>query len=216
MECRDTERLIDAYLDRELSEEAARRLESHLAGCNRCQGKHGAVVALLTSPQPISVPGGLRERVTAAVTQRAARTGRVRARSQGTSGWSRFISGPRAAAVAASLILIFVGWSILRFPGKSPGPEPGHLAGPPPADMTAPPSPWMLSSWAQAMTLPGPGNPAVFLVQGAAMESLTRPSPEESPVIRVRPVIRDPSPPDAGPAVPEIAFILAGLSNLGA
>ncbi|MBN1491360.1 MAG: zf-HC2 domain-containing protein [Phycisphaerae bacterium] len=67
MECRDTERLIDAYLDRELPAETASKLEAHLSACQPCRRQYGSLVGFLTKPEPIAVPAGLAERIAAAI-----------------------------------------------------------------------------------------------------------------------------------------------------
>ncbi len=214
MECRDAERLIEAYLDHELSEEAAEQVESHLSGCPACRDRYEAVLTLLRCPRPVSVPAGLRDRIVTAVATRAVPPDPTGASVESSSRWTRWTSAPWMAA-AAALMLFFMGWLVSQFRGRPAESVPGHTEVYE-FTVTVPPSPWVLSSWAQAMTLPGPGRPTALLVQGVAMDLLTRPSPDTTPVIRVRrPLIREAAWGDDEPVVPRIPFVLAGLPKLG-
>ena len=67
MDCRDIERLIDAYWDRELDPGIGEAVGQHLRGCTLCDQRYGAVNAFLTTPDEIAVPSGLRDRVFAAL-----------------------------------------------------------------------------------------------------------------------------------------------------
>ena len=61
-------------------------------------------------------------------------------------------------------------------------------------------SPWMLSSWAQAMALRGPANPAPLFAQALVAELASQRSFEPTPVIRVR---RRPIMPEAADREPD-------------
>ena len=60
MECRDTKLLIEAYWDRHVPPEMAERVERHIGECPHCQAEYGPTARLLTAPEPVATPEGLR------------------------------------------------------------------------------------------------------------------------------------------------------------
>ena len=217
MECRDTERLMDAYLDRELGPEETRQVELHVSGCSACRSRHGVLLTLLGSARPVSVPDGLRDRIVAAVASGAGQGDSPGMCAEPRWGGLWVFRAPWSGAAAASVMLMFAGWFVLQFSGKPPRGMDTTTPIAQPAGEPVAPSPWMLMSWAQARSLPGPGGSTAFLVQGMAMELLTRPVPDEAPLISVRrPMNRDAGPLDSepSPAVPQVPFIVAGVSSL--
>lgn len=184
MECRDIERLIDAWLDGGLARDEAAAFASHMADCVACRRRWGPVLDLLRSPADVSPPAGLREKILAGVDQLAASMPR------GVPGSRRVGQTAGAAgrwlwwggAAAASLALFFTGWFGSRWAGP-----PKHVEKPdaPSAAQAVVLSPWMLSSMAQAMTLHGPPHSFAFAAQGIAVELLvplySAAEPEPSP-----------------------------------
>ncbi len=172
---RDTERLIDAWLDGELPPEQAAGVEAMLRESPQLRQEYSALMTLLRSPDPIVMPPGLADRIKAAVPPR--HTFRVMPagpRSPVTPARWRYLRG--ALAAAASLALFAGGWFTSQLWTRSAEVVP---MGP---DMSAPTvvivSPWVLNGLAQSLTAGGSVNPTPFIVQGAAMEILAGTLPE--------------------------------------
>jgi len=176
MECRDLERLIDAYLDRELPAETAGEVDSHLSSCPKCRREHGALVAMLRPPGPATVPRDLGDQIVAAIDERAAPR----------TPWRRLRAVRWGAAVAASLALFFTGWASSRYWTEPARPVIERVADSPREPATVVVSPWLISSWAQAMLLRGPASPVPLFVQAVAIEELTALRAEPMPASRPR------------------------------
>jgi anti-sigma factor RsiW len=188
MDCRDTQRLIDAWLDRELPSEQAREVEAHMDECPACRRRFMPVVGFLGSAEPVSVPDGLRDRIVDAVSQTADGRTSTEDRTIGIRRWRLAWLGAAAACVG----FFVVGWFGSQWwgPPSETADERGVLAEQ--TESTSEPqvtvvlSPWMLSSWAQAMALRGPVNPAPLFAQALVAEVASERSSEMTPVIRVR------------------------------
>jgi len=196
MDCRDTERLIDAWLDRELPSEQARQVEAHISECPTCRRRFMPMVDLLGSTEPVSVPDALRDRIVDAVSYRAGGRTSAEGRTTGTRRWRLAWIGAAAACVG----FFVVGWFGSQWrgsPDKTVTEAPKVVEQPkvtPQPQVTVVLSPWMLNSWAQAMALRGPVNPAPLFAQALIAELASERSFEMTPVIRVR---RRPITPDA-------------------
>lgn len=218
MECRDVDRLMDAYLDRDVGAEEAGRVQAHLAACRRCRREHGGLIELLRSPEPVEVPPGLKDRILEAMDARyGCPAGRPR-RTAGRPG-RRWMAAPWWGAVAASLLFFVMGWLSSQWwqgPDRLPPiPTPNPKVEP----VTIVLSPWMLSSWAQAATMPGPAAPVAMLVNGIATESLLEAPVEVCPAIRIYDRSRQelvPVPPDTDAPPPEIPLLPLVPRYLGA
>ncbi len=170
MECRDTERLIDVWLDGDLTGAAAADLESHLAECPVCGGCYGPMLKLLRSPGDVALPEGLRDRVMTAVSEAAVgrspeepplvmRDLNRMARRLRHLRWVRW-----GGAAAASVAIFVSGWLGSRWALRPESPE-GQ-----PQEQAVVVSPWVLSSMAQAIVLRGHANPLTVVAQGVAMD----------------------------------------------
>jgi hypothetical protein len=208
MECRDVDRQIDAYLDRELSLDEARLVEAHLEGCAACRRKYGGLMTLLRSPEPAGVPAGLHGRIMTELARQAAviphESSEDRTHRRGT-GWT-----PWAGAVAASLMFFVLGWFGSQLWVKPSKPPVRKVE--PPQQVTVVVSPWLLSGWAQAMALRSPAGPAFVVAQDAGMELLTARLFEPPPVrTRQRPTTRPlprSEPPDGAELIPILPPVL--------
>jgi anti-sigma factor RsiW len=211
MECHDAERLMDAWLDHELSAEAAVEMEAHLAECPVCRHRHAGLVQLLNSPEPVIVPSGLRDRVIAAVqaapmhvSPPAAPQAATRMRPPVRRYW---LIG--TGAIAASVAIFAMGWlGSIWF--RRPAPIANRDMKPKPQETTTVVlSPWVLSTWAQALAMGGPVNPAASAAQAAVMELFTTASFEAAPIVPARPraATRHAPPDDADAAPPEIPVL---------
>jgi len=107
MDCRDTERLIDAWLDRELPSEQARQVEAHMSECPACRRRFKPMIDFLGSAEPVSVPDGLRDRIVDAVTHGAG--GKQTAGRDGLPAVRRWRLACVGAA-AACVGFFVVGW----------------------------------------------------------------------------------------------------------
>lgn len=207
MECRDAKLLIEAWWDRELPAEDVAAAQAHLGQCLACRTELGPVTALLTRPEPVPVPAGLRDRILASV-QAAPSVPADADPGVRPSRWVRWAQAPWAGALAACLAFMVMGWvaSMVRSPG-----EPNAISA------AAAPSPALLMSWAQAMALRGQANPVGIAAHALALEHFTTP-PSGAPAIfvRGRPVLEEPKPLDPASAIPELPIIVVGLSTLGA
>jgi anti-sigma factor RsiW len=185
MECRSVDKLMDAYLDRELEPASAAEVGAHLAACDRCRREWGGLVTLLTDPLPVNEPLGLRDRIVARVMEEypgpPARLSTSTARPIRWMRWYRY-----AGAVAACMAFFVTGWLVSGW-WKGPHilPTDGGTTRPPSAQVVA--SPWMMSTLAQAAAMTGPISPAVLLAQGVVPELMVTPAAMSEPTIRVRP-----------------------------
>jgi hypothetical protein len=212
MECRETEWLIDAHLDRTLSTRVAQELESHLASCAGCRARYGPMMELLSCPEDVQVPSGLRDRIAAAVMELphvAAPSGKVRRLDTKAGRRVRRVWAPWVGAVAASVAFFVMGWIGSRWwvnpvPG---GGGPGG-AGPQP-QATVVLSPWVMSSWAQALALQTPSSPLAFVAQAATSELLIESAlqPRAAETGRPYSTTREAPARDAVPAGPEMPIL---------
>ncbi len=166
---RDTERLIDAWLDGELPPEEASRLEAGLRCDPALRREYGPTIALLRSREAIEVPPGLRGRVVSAVHERVNRDRVIpiaSARLQRASHRLRWLG-----AVAASVVLFMGGWYGSQWWAK-PGPTPVVVAVAPTVT-----DPWVAAACVQSLAGRGPLYPTPFVVQGAMMEMLAEGKP---------------------------------------
>ncbi|MHC4796941.1 MAG: anti-sigma factor family protein [Planctomycetota bacterium] len=187
MECRDTERLIDAYLDGKLPADRAQGVEEHLTSCRACREKFAPMMQLLGSPEPVSVPHGLHNRVMSAV-------------DEWYSGAASDIENHDhqnkpvinqiwkwSGAIAASIALLFAGWIASLMMNTT---EPQQTTPSPIAEAAdsqiAVMNPWIPIGWAQAAALKVPANPLPFLVQATVKDLVNQPSEEIVPEISVR------------------------------
>ncbi len=161
---RDAERLIDAWLDGELPADEAAKVEAGLRCDPKLRREFGPMLALLRSPEPADVPAGLRDRVVAAIHERAAREQTIRfeptawRRISYRLGW--------VGAAAASVALFMTGWYGAQWWTK---PEQATVVIVQEPEVT---NPWILAAYAQSVTGRGPMFPTPFVVQGAMMEML--------------------------------------------
>jgi len=166
----DTEQLIDAWLDGEVSAEQAAEIERRLRSDPRLRREYGPMLALLREPEAVDVPADLRERVVAAVRERAVDHGVVKAEG---GRWHR-VSNRLAwvGAMAASIALFLAGWFYAQTGKQIAGPkidsEMAMVTGP---DGTVA-SPGMAVAFAQSVTARGLAYPVPFVVQGAVIELL--------------------------------------------
>jgi len=184
MECREIEWLIDAYLDRTLSRRVAGELGAHLESCSVCRKTYGPMLRLLSSPEPIAVPDGLRDRIAAAVSEStlapAARREHPKA-AVGAGRGIRRIAMPWAGAIAASVAFFAMGWLGSRWWVNRPTELHPFDRGRehPPARVVL--SPWAMSNLAQAMASHASASPIALVAQAATsewlVESLFRPPP---------------------------------------
>lgn len=189
MECRDTERLIDAQLDGELGTAAAAELDKHLAACAACRGRHGPLLTLLRRPDAVPEPPDLRARVLAAVAQ-AANTRRLDGGGRGGAAMRRrrIAWAPWTGAVAASLCFFVMGWVASQWLHKGPPTVGNEPAAPekPDATLTVV-SPWIVSALAQAMTGPVPEVCVPHLSQALLTEFVAPLPPNVRPAAQRRP-----------------------------
>ncbi|MFA5865396.1 MAG: anti-sigma factor [Phycisphaerae bacterium] len=144
---------MDKYLDRELSDEAAREVELHLAACPDCRGHYGPLIEFLSAGQDVCVPEGLDERIITAV-MKPARV--IRARK-----WPM-----RFTAVAASIGLFLAGSFILSSLTRTRGMEPDN------SRIVV--SSWLMAGMVQSTAMHGMINPGAILAQAQGMEKLTQ------------------------------------------
>lgn len=210
MECRDNKLLIEAYWDRHLPAEMARQVERHLRSCPACRAEYGPVDVLLSEPEPVATPAGLRDRIMAAVAPLDMPATQSARPPFQTRRWMEWMQAPWAGALAACVGLVLMGLIVAQMGTRQP--DVGAIAeGPLPA---AEPSPLAVAGWAQAMTLPGRLNTLPALAQAAVLEQVARPPAPPAITLRDRPL--DLPPPENPSILLEWPVIFAGLSTLGA
>lgn len=172
MQCDDTDRLIEALLDREAGDSERRELESHLGACEVCRRAYGPMLRLLTRPPDVVVPPGLEERILAAVVQAAAgtRDGRRPTIRLTSSRFGRLFKVRRVGALAAALAVFVLGWVISGWWGTR-----GIRPEPPVRPQVVVVSPYALTAMAQALASHTPTGPLTGLVQAAATDLLIQP-----------------------------------------
>ncbi len=216
MNCLEVSRLMDPYLDGELDETAAGEMTAHLAGCGECRRTWGGLVTLLHEPAPVEVPAALRNRIVASLERQTLLT--TKPLQSVPAPLHRWYRGLRyAGALAACMTLFVSGWMVSGWwTASHPASGVAQLPPPPQAPATVVVSPWMMSSWAQAMVMPGPISPAVMLVQGVAPEMLLLPPTTDEPTIRRRLTPDDSATQPAEPLSPELHILPLGPRYLGA
>ncbi|HSW44432.1 MAG TPA: hypothetical protein VLM89_02560 [Phycisphaerae bacterium] len=180
---RDTEKLIDALLDGELSADKAAEVRSRIERDPALRRGYGPMLSMLRSPEQVEVPAGLRDRIVAAVHERDRGEGRVIRPKEMV--WRR--TSNRLAwigAMAASIALFMAGWFGARMWMTPATPTPaGDTAGPAPAQVVI--TPGMLAAYAQSMAARGSIYPVPNAVQGALIEMIAQGdlSAQATPVI---------------------------------
>jgi anti-sigma factor (TIGR02949 family) len=102
--CEDTDRLVTAYLDAEVSSEQRRGIEEHLAACPPCarrarvEGTARRVLMVRAESLSVRAPAGLRERCTALA------PGPARSRWRAVPAWRRM-----SLATASLAVLVLAG-----------------------------------------------------------------------------------------------------------
>jgi anti-sigma factor RsiW len=188
---RDTEQLIDAYLDGELSVEQAAEVQKLLQSNPGLRRRYGPLLELLASPEPVEIPAGLRDRVLTAVHEHAARTSGVQRRPGQPNQPRTRVWLPRTGLIAASLMLFVAGWLTSRVWLDSGADQP--VPARPQAiseSSTVVLSPWVLNALAQSLATRGAAGSVTFVVQGAAIEVLTEPMLNAPAPFEIRPVIQ--------------------------
>ena len=216
MDCRDLDRLIDAYLDGELPAATAGELSRHLSGCARCQERYGPLVSLLAGREEIPAPVALRDRIMTALREEAA----IESLPPGRKPLdhprrSRWWLGP--VAVAASVALFAFGWLSSQLWNGSPAAPPPRatLDVGKPSQITVVVSPWVLSSYVQGAAVRVPAGPMLLLAHAVAAEAMTAALMEGSPVQRCGPSIdADTLFPDDSP-LPNTLFPMPLATPLG-
>jgi len=210
MDCGDLNRLMDAFLDRELSAARAEELEAHLASCAHCRRQWAGLVQLLADPEPVEVPRGLGTRI---VTAWESRQSAVQAATQAQPWWSGRLTRLRSAlAVAACLLFFITGWLLSGWWTHSlPGDVLVENGSAPAPVVNVVVSPWILSSLAQAAAMPAPMSPAVMLACGVLpeMAAVDAETDEPMPRIHQRPHETTTRPADVGtgPGMPLLPLV---------
>jgi anti-sigma factor RsiW len=115
MNCEETQKLVDAYVDRELDLAKSLELERHLSECGACSKRPADLLALRSAVNTVyhTPPASLQRRVTSEI--RKARKGGAMPGAPRAMAW-------RWIGVAASVALVAaVSWSVFRL---SAGPSP--------------------------------------------------------------------------------------------
>lgn len=181
MDCRDVDRLIDPWLDRQLNAAAGDEIEAHVNGCDRCRREWGNLLLLLTRPSPVAMPDGLRDRIVGAWEAHMAEQAPSR-----LPAWHRRLIWLRPVVAIAACVLFFItGWLVSGWWTQPPAGAPAAVAGPENSPATVIVSPWIISSMAQAAAMPAPVCPAVMLAAGVVPEMVTAQRIVDEPAIRV-------------------------------
>lgn len=196
MDCRDVNKRMDAFLDRRVDAGSAREIRAHLAECKTCRSRWNGLVLLLSEPEPVDLPAGLRDRILLAVdageksrfpADVAEQPGEPLVRGRPQPSWFRHWVRLRHAGAAAACMLFFLAgwlvstwWSVLPPDNAIVSNDPGTES-----SMTVVVSPWVLSSMAQAAAMPAPVSPAIVLASGAMPEWVIPEPRANEPMIRV-------------------------------
>jgi len=188
---RDRQKLIDAYLDGELSIEQSAELQQRLAGDSDLRRQYGPLIDLLTSPEPVELPAGLHDRVLSAVHKHTACTsGGPRDPGQPHNKPRNRVWLPRThlIAIAASIMLFVAGWLSSHLwldygSGQDSLDKPSVVVQVP----TEAVSPWVLNALAQSLASRGAGGSITFVVQGAAIDILAEQALGEPASYEIRP-----------------------------
>ena len=112
MQCRDVDKQMDAYFDRQLTASVAGGIEAHLAECPLCAQRWGRLRTLLADPEPVQVPAGLRDRVMGALEAEWSMPGSAVA-APAAGAWFRRVLWVRYVAPIAACVLFFLsGWFV--------------------------------------------------------------------------------------------------------
>lgn len=182
MDCRDVNNLMEPFFDRELDNSSADEVRNHLAACQACGRRWGGLNLLLTDPEPVEVPAGLRDRIMTAWDTRQAEPASIPI----SRGWKQAFARLRYAGAIAACVLFFItGWLVSdRWGGK---PAPVVVQPSQPREITVVVSPWILSSMAQATAMPAPVSPVVMLAGGVVPEMMAPQTPGDESIPRIRP-----------------------------
>lgn len=205
MDCRDLETRIDAWWDRELPDDQAEVIEAHLAGCPACLRTYGPVNELLTRPDPVEVPPGLRGRILDAVLGQQPGVRPAARRSAWTIrlGW--------VGALAASVALAFTTGYFFRVGHEAPTIAKIDPSQP---QLVVTLSPATVAMLVQSTLLANAAGPAATVVQAVAFEQVTSVESE-----LVAPTLIRTQPPASGEdsaLVPQLPLIINRISSLGA
>lgn len=205
MECRDTKLLIEAYWDRHLPPETAAQVERHLRECSICRAEFGPVTQLLTEPESVTAPAGLRERICAAI-ETLPMPGREQpGESRRLRRWYSTLQAPWAGALAACVTFALLGWLSSQIPGGGPG---GKVRVTP----VASPNPLLALGWAQSIAIPGPCNSLAAMAQATALDSLVDQSAAEpTAVLHGRVRLSDLPAANASPAMSDLPIVAGTL-----
>ncbi|PYT08725.1 MAG: anti-sigma factor [Acidobacteria bacterium] len=116
MNCEETQKLVDAYVDRELDLAKSLELERHLSECGECSKRHARLLALRSALSTVyhTPSASLQRRVTSGI-RKAGKSGAM-ARLPRVMAW-------RWVGVAASVALVLVvSWSVVRLSAR-PSPD---------------------------------------------------------------------------------------------
>lgn len=212
MDCRDVDKLMDPFFDRQLDESSADEVRGHLAACNTCRRRWGGLHLLLSNPEPVEVPDGLRDRILIAWEHKQTAPIPVPV----ARGWRLSLTGLWYAGAIAACVLFFVtGWLLSgRWDGSQPATVASHPDRARPVTVVV--SPWILSSMAQAAAMPAPVNPAVMLASGVVPEMVIAKPRTDEPMIRVyqRPAASSASQPET--SAPDVQLLPLVPRYLGA
>jgi hypothetical protein len=216
MDCRDVDKLMDAFLERQVDGRSDEAIRTHLAACKECRRQWGGLVLLLTEPEPVEVPPGLRNRIVTALGDGPATFQPAVA----AGGWRRrFVRLRYAGALAACLSFFFAGWLVSNWWTVST-PTGGTVA-----DTTAAPSgvtvvvtPWIMSSMAQAAAVPAPISPAMMLASGVMPELAIADPRADEPRLHIyqRPAAPPATRPADAPTGPDLQLLPFVPRYLGA
>ena len=227
MDCRDVNRLISAYWDRELASDRAAQVRAHLGSCPACHVRHGLVTEFLASPPVVSMSSSLRDRVLGAVIAareeadaKAATLTLVRGHDEGDTRRSAASTEPTfapvstrtrridrlfpllwGAAAAACITMILT----VRPPTATP-------------DTTVEVNPMAVPGLLLAAMQPGQLSAAgAAAAQAAALEQVTQSSTDASTVDRAsRRSLRHDYVPSVDTAARQLPAVISAVSPLGA
>jgi anti-sigma factor RsiW len=115
MSCKQTEELIDAYVDGELDLVNSVEIERHLRDCQACSQRHAGLLALRSAVGGVyqQAPAELKKRVTSAIGTSAIRTSAIRKTQR--SETRPLVLPWRGIAFASSIaLLVLLSWSAYR------------------------------------------------------------------------------------------------------
>lgn len=207
MECRDTKLLIEAWWDRHLPPETAVQVERHLRDCPNCRAEYGPVTQLLTEPEPLTVPAGLRGRICCVLEALPMPGSEPPGESRRLRRWHSILRAPWAGALAACVTFAFLGWLSSQIPGGGSIRD-GGLDPEPVRSM----NPLLAFGWAQSMAVPGPCSSLAAMAQATALDSLVdQPDAEPTALIHGRLRLSDLPAASSTPVMSELPIVAGTL-----